>query len=709
MEQKKDGSERLLAIVSEQLDKVISENKDFYDKGGAQGTSAKDLPVDEDSGAQIEIVSKSLSRGDASRDGDQSKPHPEAAVKVVETVGAKLVAEPRANAYKSAGGSSHKHSRVMADGESEKPVRVVKKAVVEVAKPAEEKKKEEKADPINDNIKDDIEEEDGVLPIEQRKDPPQKDDDFDYDISAQPAPPNNPAIVEEERKNAPDKDPAAEKESPDSKVSQQASPSPKSSATDTDAKMNFELQTMLRANLGKKPLAGAVGSEVILEEGDEGESAAPSKIHNVRPSLAAPVQDENKERDSGEEASQIQQQRRGTGALPIARIIDAELSTVPQGPKKDKVPDPHKKEMLRQMTEEKARIKLKEEKLRDSTMGGVFMNSLSTRANAIIQSKANNVPAPVPVPANTLTNPDDSKEEEKGLLAKKSSGNPAAAALMMKKQAEIKKKTPKSVKVGEDEWDKANEQRHLEVERGETDEDKKAEGVTFASAWAELRSQDLSKEMAMIVREDTRYLNVFQKLFVGCMTRFKLDKNLCLERDTILALMKVKVSTDFHSCMLMRVFQLISMHAPPTETKNWVLIGFQGANPETDIRGSGMFGVLQVLYFAERFPKLTQHYLLMSIDPVQRFPLVVIMFGLTALSAEALREGRLTNLCNRKGSVIDIVNQFYAAAFCRLMARWERDKLTIVDQDAAKKENNAYCKANAKQLIEELGAQMHGK
>eukprot|EP00826_Nyctotherus_ovalis_P038364 TRINITY_DN3590_c0_g1_i6.p1 TRINITY_DN3590_c0_g1~~TRINITY_DN3590_c0_g1_i6.p1 ORF type:complete len:174 (-),score=47.51 TRINITY_DN3590_c0_g1_i6:68-589(-) len=162
------------------------------------------------------------------------------------------------------------------------------------------------------------------------------------------------------------------------------------------------------------------------------------------------------------------------------------------------------------------------------------------------------------------------------------------------------------------------------------------------------------------------------------------------------------IRDSFHSLMLERIFRLISVHAPESETKNWVLIGFQGANPETDIRGSGMFGVLQVQFFAEKYEALMKRCFAMSIDEVQKFPLVVLLFSHTAFAAEALREGRLTSMCNKAKSVINVMNLFYVATFSRLMERWQKEKLTIVDWDRVSKENVKYCKENPNKVISEL-------
>lgn len=358
--------------------------------------------------------------------------------------------------------------------------------------------------------------------------------------------------------------------------------------------------------------------------------------------------------------------------LRIVNIIDSEV------PQKDKTEKPKADpKFIREAQEENKRISLKEGKLRDTAISGLFMNGLVRKSATISQG-------------HQIQAVKESKEDI----------NETSQTLLNEKENTVKE-IKKENTTAEDEWDKINEQRKLESESRAGQEDKTTT-LTYEESWNQLKAQDLSKEMKTIVREDCRYLNFFQKIFAGCMMRFKLDKDLHEERDIILALMKAKPSNDFHSCLLARIFQAISAFAPPQYQRNYVLIGFQGSNPETDIRGTGLFGLLQVLYFAEKYPALTEKYLILSLDEVQKFPLVIVMFGFTALAAEALREGRITTMCNKEKSVIKIMNLFYAAAFCRMIDRWQRDKLTIINIDEAKKENSQYCKENSDQLVKKF-------
>jgi len=343
----------------------------------------------------------------------------------------------------------------------------------------------------------------------------------------------------------------------------------------------------------------------------------------------------------------------------ITKLIDEELETIDKS-KECLKEEKEKEKKLKEIKEEATKIKLKEERLRGSAMGGIITNNLALKAKTL---------------ANT----------EHQILTK-----PKPKSISMEEKTLPKEETSET-----QDWDKVNLQRKLEEQANEDT----INTLTYAKAWNTLKSQNLTTELSSIIREDTTHMNPISRFYKNYIKPTKLNDSLTHERDIILALMKVKVRTDFHSLMLERIYRLISIYTPKGISKSWVLIGFQSNAPETDIRGTGMFGVLQVLYFAETYSELMKRYFLVSIDEKQNFPLVVVMFGFTAMAAEALREGKLTSLCNTEKSVIKVVNSFYAAAIHQFMERWIKEKLVITNRDKVFTETSKYCKHNPDKLI----------
>jgi len=66
---------------------------------------------------------------------------------------------------------------------------------------------------------------------------------------------------------------------------------------------------------------------------------------------------------------------------------------------------------------------------------------------------------------------------------------------------------------------------------------------------------------------------------------------------------KFDLHFDEHEALLRRLWQVIMPNVKLTVliSPQWKLIGFQGNNPETDFRGMGLLGLLNLIYFAENY------------------------------------------------------------------------------------------------------------
>jgi len=636
-EKNEDQPNALLAILGEQIDKVVSENKDFYEN-----------PIQNNNQTPKKNDKMHASKYEAS-------PEPENIIQSLEKL--QENEKPKNEIKRTNFNKGHKSKVVQFSEEPTRPKQVETKTEnsskkIELPDVKKEEKRNIDFDPINANIKDSFDEKDENINLEieqNNKKAENNDDDFDYDFSALPA----KIQASEEKKEVEKTD-----INKDMKViikNEEEQENVEKIENQENYEETEKLQNLLKENLNKKPKEmDPQKSDVILEEKEEISDSEISQ-ENLKPA-------ENIE-----------------NALPIAKIIESELKNTKNTQNDDLKIQKENEQKIREMKEEIQKVKLKNEKLKETATGGLFMNNLATKAkNPINLQDSTKKPDLIPQA------PEISKEEKKENLIKND-------------------ETPSKVPFT-DEWDKINEQRkiELEAEKCRSKNEIEADILTYEMAWENLKKQDLSKELTQIVREDMRYLNVFQKIFSGCLTRFKLDKNLHEERDIILGLMKQKMKTEFHSVMVNRILQLISQYAPEGEIKNMILIGFQNINPETDIRDTGMFGVLQVLYYAEKYPDLIEKAFLLSIDEKQKFPLVIIMFGFTALAAEALREGRLTGMSNKTGSVIKIMNYFYSATFTKFIERWDTEKLTIVDNHRVFQEIKNSCKERAREIVEEF-------
>ena len=85
---------------------------------------------------------------------------------------------------------------------------------------------------------------------------------------------------------------------------------------------------------------------------------------------------------------------------------------------------------------------------------------------------------------------------------------------------------------------------------------------------------------------------------------------------------------------------------PPRFGPQWEVIGFQGNDPATDLRGAGVLALLQMLHLAGRRPKLVESVFATSASGTA-FPMMVVSINLTQISLQALRGGAITKEANR--------------------------------------------------------------
>ncbi|OPJ61158.1 ELMO domain-containing protein 3 [Patagioenas fasciata monilis] len=94
-----------------------------------------------------------------------------------------------------------------------------------------------------------------------------------------------------------------------------------------------------------------------------------------------------------------------------------------------------------------------------------------------------------------------------------------------------------------------------------------------------------------------------------------------------------------------------------------------------------MLGLMQMLFFVldvQTLPlvhdifKLSQH-------ETQNFPFCIMSVNITRMVVQALREDRLSRVCNQRREVIAVLNDLYAAAFLQLYRVWKWQHKTIAD------------------------------
>lgn len=116
----------------------------------------------------------------------------------------------------------------------------------------------------------------------------------------------------------------------------------------------------------------------------------------------------------------------------------------------------------------------------------------------------------------------------------------------------------------------------------------------------------------------------------------------------------------------------------------WEVIGFQGVDPSTDLRGSGLLGPLQMIQLAKDDPTLVQKIYLLSRSSVQEFPLMAVALNWSLATLQTIRQH--PDFGGIASTAWDASAKLFAAFWRGMITRWEALGLKINDFPALLKE-----------------------
>uniref|UniRef100_A0A8I6ATS3 ELMO domain containing 3 n=1 Tax=Rattus norvegicus TaxID=10116 RepID=A0A8I6ATS3_RAT len=172
----------------------------------------------------------------------------------------------------------------------------------------------------------------------------------------------------------------------------------------------------------------------------------------------------------------------------------------------------------------------------------------------------------------------------------------------------------------------------------------------------------------------------------------KLHQGLQEERDLVLTIAQCGLDSQnpTHGRVLQTIYKKLtgSKFDCALHGDHWEDLGFQGANPATDLRGTGFLALLHLLYLVmdSKTLLMAQEILRLSHHHIQQFPFCLMSVNITRIAIQALREECLSRECNRRRKVIPVVNSFYAATFLHLARMWRTQHNTILDSGFVLKE-----------------------
>jgi hypothetical protein len=157
-----------------------------------------------------------------------------------------------------------------------------------------------------------------------------------------------------------------------------------------------------------------------------------------------------------------------------------------------------------------------------------------------------------------------------------------------------------------------------------------------------------------------------------------------------LAKIKMDHSNEVHGAIAATVLKML-LASPEDDVvegtgEHWMMVGFQGSDPATDLRAAGMLALLQLLWFTENFGVEARDTLALSNDKTHGFPFATVSINLTAIGLQVIRSVRTNRLlrrqCQEPEQCTDVLNQVYVGLQRQFYTWWSMEGRMITDFQA---------------------------
>jgi len=227
--------------------------------------------------------------------------------------------------------------------------------------------------------------------------------------------------------------------------------------------------------------------------------------------------------------------------------------------------------------------------------------------------------------------------------------------------------------------------------------------ITFEEVWNILQHMDLKEPKRQVVNEINESQGFFRKLLSAMNS---LPENLIEERNTFLALAKIPFNDQepLHFNILCAIYRELTGKSGIIGRygEHWEVIGFQGTDPATDLRGAGILGLLQLLAFVGQHKELAREMWEHSRHVTYHFPFAVCGLNMTQIVKEVLREGKIDDLIMQDKKVVQVCNELYFSVFYKLYDIYKSKNCTIHEYSSVQKEVREIVRDDSYAVMEEF-------
>lgn len=155
-----------------------------------------------------------------------------------------------------------------------------------------------------------------------------------------------------------------------------------------------------------------------------------------------------------------------------------------------------------------------------------------------------------------------------------------------------------------------------------------------------------------------------------------------------------------HVSMAKKLYTLLRNNdSCPIAGEHWREIGFQGSSPGTDLRKVGIFGLLCMLYFIEKYPSPCLEIYKYSADISHKFPFASVCIIFSECALVALEDNTLYKRIEKAERVYEIVLDY----FCGLIISWfkyyKENNKTVMEIMKTKEHINVYARKHVNEVL----------
>lgn len=227
--------------------------------------------------------------------------------------------------------------------------------------------------------------------------------------------------------------------------------------------------------------------------------------------------------------------------------------------------------------------------------------------------------------------------------------------------------------------------------------------ISVKEALSYFKSLNLPKDSLALPPQKTKLSELLR------WVRNPVKLNECLTHEVDLIFSLTRYVPNWNDDVQFRILQTIysrltsSKDDCPQRGAHWQQIGFQGTDPATDLRAVGLYGLIHLLHLtSDDVLPLGQKLYSVANSENQPFPLAVLSLNVTNIVLNVFNAGKLNRECNVRESVIETLNNFYAAVTAYILHVWITQNKTIKDSGYLLKDAERYCGRNVKRVLKDL-------